>query len=52
MSPFDYPSPVLLSGTTVNQGEGYFVVLVVGPNTVAGRLQANVYTEYEPTPLQ
>ena len=51
-APYDAPSPVLLSGTTVNNGDGYFVVLVVGTNTVAGKIQRAIFIENEPTPLQ
>lgn len=46
------PSPILLSGSRVLQGEGLFVVLVVGPRSCLGRIQAKLEQESESTPLQ
>ena len=46
------PSPVLLSGSRVLQGEGKFVVIVVGPKSCLGRIQSKLEQEIESTPLQ
>lgn len=46
------PSPFLLSGSRVLQGEGLFIVIVVGPRSCLGRIQAKLEQETESTPLQ
>ena len=46
------PTPILLSGSKVLQGEGKFMVIVVGPNSCEGRIQSKLETEIESTPLQ
>ncbi len=52
-SPHAVPSPVLLSGTKVMQGEGYFVVVVVGKDCAIGKIRAKISTdEASATPLQ
>ena len=46
------PTPILLSGSKILQGEGKFMVIVVGPNSCEGRIQSILETEIESTPLQ
>lgn len=46
------PTPILLSGSKILQGEGKFLVLVVGPNSCEGRILSILETEAETTPLQ
>ena len=48
----EIPSPLIYSGSRVLQGEGKFVVLVVGPKSCIGRIQEKLETETESTPLQ
>jgi P-type E1-E2 ATPase len=36
------PSPVLLSGTKIMSGEGFFVVIVVGVNSCAGKIRSKL----------
>ena len=52
-TPHDVPSPVLLSGTQVQTGEGWFVCVVVGDMTCEGQILAGlVDSGGETTPLQ
>lgn len=52
-TPHDVPSPVMLSGTQVQTGQGWFVVVVVGEMTCEGQILASVEAkEQEVTPLQ
>jgi magnesium-transporting ATPase (P-type) len=37
------PGDIILSGTNVAQGSGKMVVIAVGPNSVAGKIKAQVY---------
>lgn len=46
------PTPILLSGSKVLQGEGKFMVIVVGPNSCEGRILSILESEEEATPLQ
>lgn len=46
------PTPILLSGSKILQGEGKFLVLVVGPNSCEGRILSILESESETTPLQ
>jgi magnesium-transporting ATPase (P-type) len=46
------PSPVMLSGTQVATGEGWFVCTVVGDNSAIGQIMKNLEAEEEETPLQ
>lgn len=46
------PSPILLSGSKVLQGEGKFVIIVVGTKSCIGRIRAKLEVEVESTPLQ
>ena len=46
------PSCILLSGSRVLQGEGKFIVIVVGPKSCIGRIQAKLEQDEEITPLQ
>ena len=49
----DIPSPVLLSGTVICQGEGTFMVIVVGDNSAIGVIRSTFrVNEAESTPLQ
>lgn len=48
----EIPSALIYSGSRVLQGEGRFVVLVVGPKSCLGRIQEKLETETESTPLQ
>ncbi len=53
LSSHDIPSPVLLSGTLICQGEGYFLVIVVGDNSAIGVIRESLRVEEaESTPLQ
>ena len=38
----DVPSPVLLSGTQITTGEGWFIAIVVGKNSCAGKIAAKL----------
>ena len=46
------PSPVLLSGTQVSTGEGYFLCIVVGPHSCVGKIMGKLEQGIEVTPLQ
>lgn len=46
------PSPVMLSGTQVATGEGWFVCTVVGDNSAIGQIMKNLEAVEEDTPLQ
>lgn len=46
------PSPMMLSGTQVTTGEGWFVATVVGDHSAIGQIMKNLEAENEPTPLQ
>lgn len=46
------PSPILLSGTQITTGEGWFVCTVVGDNSAIGQIKKNLEQETEATPLQ
>jgi P-type Ca2+ transporter type 2B len=48
----DLPSPILLSGTQIQTGEGWFMVIVVGKNSCVGKIFAKLSQEIEMTPLQ
>lgn len=48
----DLPSPVLLSGTQIQTGEGFFMVIVVGRNSCVGKIMSKLATKIEQTPLQ
>lgn len=48
----DLPSPVMLSGTQIQTGEGWFMVIVVGKNSCVGKIFAKLNQEIEMTPLQ
>lgn len=51
--PHDVPSPVLLSGTQIQTGEGWFLCIVVGEMTAEGQILAAVEAKpKEQTPLQ
>ena len=42
-----YPSPMVFSGTTVKEGEGWMLVLATGPNSQAGRIREHVMQNKE-----
>eukprot|EP01017_Pseudomicrothorax_dubius_P024496 TRINITY_DN2602_c0_g4_i1.p1 TRINITY_DN2602_c0_g4~~TRINITY_DN2602_c0_g4_i1.p1 ORF type:complete len:1110 (-),score=290.43 TRINITY_DN2602_c0_g4_i1:194-3523(-) len=46
------PSPIIFSGTKILQGEGLFVVIVVGELSCVGRIEEKLHQEAEATPLQ
>lgn len=48
----DLPSPIMLSGTQVQTGEGWFMVIVVGKNSCLGKIMSKLSTKIEQTPLQ
>jgi magnesium-transporting ATPase (P-type) len=48
----DVPSPVLLSGTQIETGEGWFMAIVVGRHSCVGKIYAKLTQEIEQTPLQ
>ena len=51
-TPHELPSPILLSGTQIHTGEGWFMVIVVGKNSCVGKIMAKLSQEIEMTPLQ
>lgn len=51
-SSHDIPSPILLSGTQVQTGEGWFLALMVGKNSCVGKIRSTLEQEIELTPLQ
>lgn len=51
-NPHDLPSPLMLSGTQVVTGEGWFVVIVVGKNSCVGKILGKLEQKIETTPLQ
>jgi len=48
----ELPSPILLSGTQIQTGEGWFLVVMVGKNSCVGKIMAKLSQEVEMTPLQ
>lgn len=48
----DLPSPIMLSGTQIQTGEGWFLVVVVGKNSCLGKIMSKLSTKIEQTPLQ
>ena len=51
--PHDVPSPVLLSGTQIQTGQGWFLAIVVGEISAEGQILAAVEAKpKENTPLQ
>jgi magnesium-transporting ATPase (P-type) len=46
------PSPIMLSGTQIQTGEGWFLVIVVGKNSCQGKIMESLEQEIEDTPLQ
>jgi magnesium-transporting ATPase (P-type) len=51
--PHDVPSPVILSGTQIQTGQGLFVCIVVGEDTCEGQILASLGSkDPEQTPLQ
>lgn len=51
-NPHDLPSPLILSGTQIATGEGWFVCIVVGKNSCVGRILGTLEQRIETTPLQ
>lgn len=51
-TPHDIPSPILVSGTQIQTGEGWFLVVVVGKNSCIGIIMSKLVTKIEQTPLQ
>jgi magnesium-transporting ATPase (P-type) len=49
----DVPSPVILSGTQIQTGQGWFICIVVGDDTCEGQILASLSAaDPEQTPLQ
>jgi len=48
----DLPSPILMSGTQITTGEGFFLVVMVGDFSCIGQIMAKLNQEEGPTPLQ
>jgi len=48
----ELPSPILQSGTTIAQGEGTFLCLMVGEESCLGQIMAQMEKRDEKTPLQ
>jgi magnesium-transporting ATPase (P-type) len=48
----DLPSPVLLSGTQITTGEGWFIAIVIGKNSCVGKIMGKLEQRIETTPLQ
>ena len=42
-----FPSPMVFSGTTVKEGEGWMLVLATGPNSAAGKIREHVMQNKE-----
>jgi len=51
-SPHDVPTPILLSGTQIATGEGWFVVIVIGKYSCVGKIMGKLEQRIETTPLQ
>ena len=51
-NPHDLPSPLLLSGTQIATGEGWFICIVVGKNSCVGKILGKLEQAVETTPLQ
>ena len=55
VSHHDVESPIIISGTQVESGDGAVLILTVGPNTESGKIKASVdanKSSVEGTPLQ
>ena len=50
-SAHDIPSPILLSGTQIATGEGWFVVVMVGKHSCVGKILGKLEQRIETTPL-
>jgi magnesium-transporting ATPase (P-type) len=48
----ELPSPILQSGTSIAQGEGTFLTLMVGEDSCLGQIMAQMEKRDEKTPLQ
>jgi P-type Ca2+ transporter type 2B len=48
----DIPSPILLSGTQIENGEGWIIVITVGNNSCYGKIINSLNTTIKRTPLQ
>jgi hypothetical protein len=51
-NPHAVPSPILLSGTQIQTGEGWFMCIVVGEMTCEGQILSGIVATSETTPLQ
>lgn len=47
----DLPSPILMSGTQITTGEGWFLVIMVGDSSCIGQIMSKLNQEEGPTPL-
>jgi magnesium-transporting ATPase (P-type) len=50
-NPHDLPSPILLSGTQIATGEGWFLVVMVGKHSCVGKILGKLEQRIETTPL-
>jgi magnesium-transporting ATPase (P-type) len=50
-TPHSVPSPILLSGTQIQTGEGWFMCVVVGEMTCEGQILSGIKATSETTPL-
>jgi len=48
----DLPSPILMSGTSISQGEGKMICIMVGDNSCLGEIIKKLKVRPEVTPLQ
>lgn len=46
------PSPVILSGTKITQGDGLFLSICVGERSAIGKIREKIMKKPEPSPLQ
>ena len=47
MNLHDIPTPILLSGTYLRQGEGYYLVIVVGEKSAIGKIRKDLQNDEE-----
>ena len=46
------PSPIVISGTSIAQGNGWMIAIAVGPNSTEGKISILAEQEEEDTPLE
>lgn len=50
--PHDIPSPIMVSGTQIATGEGWYIAIVVGKYSTLGKILSKLESKIETTPLQ